>query len=223
MELAKIGAILKERIHSQGFTQEDFAEKAGIGYATLKKYLKGSTPYNIEILEKFADLLNCSYDYLMGKSRSPRREYLEISNELHLSDKAIDILRKHAKNSDIFIGKKVYMITLNSIIEKDGFIKSISDYLIGSKFNDMFAEVINNKLIELYKKEFILDDDINEDEFRYNSSTAAIMEIVEKLAEIKADPPKELTEDIKKEYKTEAFAQIINNLKLKKKGKRKRP
>ena len=47
----------------------------------------------------------------------------------------------------------------------------------------------------------LLDDDINEAEFRFNSSTSTIMEIVEKLAVIKADAPKELTKDIRKEYK----------------------
>jgi transcriptional regulator with XRE-family HTH domain len=36
MDTARIGAILKKRIHDQGFTQDDFAEKSGIGYATLK-------------------------------------------------------------------------------------------------------------------------------------------------------------------------------------------
>lgn len=157
----------------------------------------------------------------MGVSRSPRREYLEISNELHLSDKAIDTLRKHAKDSDIKIGKKVYMITLNTIIEKDGFIKSISDYLIGSKFNEIFVDMFNDKLIELFKKQNLLDDDINEADFRLSNSTAIIMEIVEKLAEMKAYAPKELTEDIKKEYRQADFARIMNEFKNKKKRKRK--
>lgn len=159
----------------------------------------------------------------MGVSRSPRREYLEISNELHLSDKSIDTIRKHAKNSDIKIGKKVYMITLNTIIEKDGFIKSISDYLVGSKFTEIFVDMFNDKLIELFKKENLLDDNINEADFRFSNSTTIIMEIVEKLAEMKANAPKELTEDIKKEYKKADFTQIINGFNTKKKGKRKRP
>jgi transcriptional regulator with XRE-family HTH domain len=221
MDVAMIGAILRKRIHVQGFTQEDFAEKAGIGYATLKKYLNGSIPYSIEKLEKFSEILDCSFDYLMGVSSSSRREYLEISNELHLSDNAIDIIRKHAKDSDIKVGKKVYMITLNSIIEKDGFIKSISDYLMGSKFNEMFVDMFNNKLIELFKKQNLLDDEINEADFRFSNSTTIIMEIVEKLAEMKATAPKELTEDIKKEYQKADFARIMNEFKLRKKGKRK--
>ncbi len=223
MDTAKMGAILKKRIYEQGFTQEDFAEKSGIGYATLKKYLNGSIPYSIEKLETFADILDCSYDYLMGESRSPRREYLEISNELHLTDKAIDIIRKHAKNSDVFIGKKMYMVTLNAIIEKDGLLKSISDYLIGSKFNDIFAGEFNNKLLQYFKDNNILDDDINEPDFHFSTSTITIMEIIEKLAEIKANAPKELTEDIKKEYQQEDFAQIVNNYKLRHRRKEKKP
>lgn len=37
------------------------------------------------------------------------------------------------------------MITLSSLIEKEGFIKSISDYMIGSKFNEMFVDMFNKK------------------------------------------------------------------------------
>jgi hypothetical protein len=153
----------------------------------------------------------------MGISRSPRREYLQLSNELHLSDKAIDTIRKHAKDSDIKIGKKAYMITLNTIIKKDGFIKSISDYLMGSKFSETLVDMFNNKLIELFKKENLIDDDINEADFRFSNSTTVIMEIVEKLAEMKAFASKELTEEIKKEYQKTDFARIMNELKKKRK------
>lgn len=67
------GAILKNRIKEKGYTQAEFAYKAGISLASLKKYIRGTTVYRIDLLPEFAELLDCSFDYLLGYSRFPMR------------------------------------------------------------------------------------------------------------------------------------------------------
>ncbi len=68
-----ISTILKKRIKEMGYTQVEFAEECGMSLTTLKVYLdeKSKIRYNIETLELFSQKLNCSYDYLLGKSETP--------------------------------------------------------------------------------------------------------------------------------------------------------
>ena len=70
MEKDTIGAILKNRIKEMGMTQEEFAQEAGIGISSLKKYMNGTNAYSYELMERFSQILNCSYDYLLGYTQS---------------------------------------------------------------------------------------------------------------------------------------------------------
>lgn len=92
MKKANIGAILKKRIKYCGYTQEGFALKVGIGLSTLKKYLSGQIYYDVELLECFAAALDCSYDYLLGKSDTPNPELHTIKEQTGLSDGTIERL-----------------------------------------------------------------------------------------------------------------------------------
>lgn len=85
----KISAILKRRIKEMGYTQENFADECGITLPTLKKYLSGENKYKIDILDIFSEKLNCSYDYLLGKSETPKREIQTLKEQTHLSDNAL--------------------------------------------------------------------------------------------------------------------------------------
>lgn len=223
MDTATIGAILKKRIHEQGFTQENFAEKAGIGYATLKKYLNGSNPYSIEKLEMFSELLNCSYDFLMGRSRSPIRENMILSNDLHFSDKAIEIIKNYARNSDNIVAKKLYISTLNTIIENDGLVEIICNYLMSSMNTDIYVNQLGNQMYDYLKEQNVIDDDLTGTEFSINTSTSFIIAIVQRLVEIKNNTPKEITEDINMEYQTDGFIKMKDSYKTKKKKQRKKP
>ncbi|MBQ2922548.1 MAG: helix-turn-helix transcriptional regulator [Tyzzerella sp.] len=134
MKKDTIGAILKNRIKEMGYTQEDFAEKAGIGLASLKKYINGTNVYKVDLLPIFADLLECSYDYLLGYSRSPIRENSDISNELHLSDESIRLIRKMASLGEDDYYYMSYFYILNSIIENEDLMFALVEYVVQSRY-----------------------------------------------------------------------------------------
>ena len=79
---------MKDLIKERGYTQEEFAEDVGIGLSTIKKYITGQVSYSIETLDLFADIFNCSYDYLLGKSLTPYREIQDVKQAIRLSDGA---------------------------------------------------------------------------------------------------------------------------------------
>lgn len=128
------GAILKNRIKEMGYTQEEFAEMAGIGLASLKKYINGTNVYRVDLLPKFAELLECSYDYLLGYSRSPIRENSDISNELHLSDESIRLIRKMASRGEDDYYYIAYFYILNSMIENEDLMFALVEYLVQSRY-----------------------------------------------------------------------------------------
>lgn len=88
------GTILRKRIKEMGYTQQEFADKVPMPLATLKKYLSDRGTYSIDYLKRFSELLDCSYDYLMGVTVSPRRDIQDIKDETRLSDEAIDKIKR---------------------------------------------------------------------------------------------------------------------------------
>lgn len=142
MEKSTVGDILRKRIKEQGFNQENFAEKAGISKKALVNYMSGKVAYNYELLEKFSELLECSYDYLLGLSKSPRQEYKEISNQIRLSDDALDVLTEYTKDYDTDINCNMYMRTLDAMIKVGNLIPCMADYMIkDSQINKMYDEI----------------------------------------------------------------------------------
>lgn len=134
MKKDTFGTILKNRIKEMGYTQEEFAEKAGISLASLKKYMNGTNVYRVDLLPKFAELLECSYDYLLGYSRSPIRENSDISNELHLSDRAIELIREKASRDEDDYYHMSYFYILNSIIENEDLMFVLIEYIVHSRY-----------------------------------------------------------------------------------------
>lgn len=120
MNISTIGTILKKRIKEQGYTQEKFAEVCGIGISTLQKYMRGERIYKYDMLEVFADKLNCTYDYLLGKSEVPERKYMDARNETGLSICAIDELKQIYDRGQISI--------VNRIFENERFIERLISY-----------------------------------------------------------------------------------------------
>lgn len=201
MNKAKIGAILKNRIKEQGFTQEEFAEKVGIGLSTLKKYTKGENTYNYELLEKFADTLNCSYDYLLGKSKTAQKEHTEIREKINLSDKAIGILIERTQRSKSDDEQAYFMKTLDLLIENENIIDDIAFYLIinkstGNFFNQLFSYA---------------GLDV---EMPYNNEIYLLIPILMELKGIKSSTTEETIKEFNKSAPNQlldAFREIINN------------
>lgn len=83
------GSILKRRIKEMGYRQLDFAEACQISGTSLKKYMKDQLPFSVELLKKFAELLDCSTDYLLGQAETPQKEIQTLKELTHLSDGAL--------------------------------------------------------------------------------------------------------------------------------------
>lgn len=215
MERAIIGAILKNRIHEMGYTQEEFAEKCGIGYASLKKYIKGQNVYNYELMEIFAENLNCSYDYLMGKSVSPKRKNQDISNATRLSDEAIETLKKYAKIYNKNEIGKTFIETINVLIKSEELVEYLGIYLTAnnqvknevSKYNELLVDMmesainINEEQNDIYDRDrFVGVDDM------------FLILLVSKLKDAREMVDRELTNQTinKSKYVRETLSGLIN-------------
>jgi transcriptional regulator with XRE-family HTH domain len=123
-----IGAILKETIKRRGFTQGEFAQITGIGLSTLKKYIAGTFTYSVETLDIIADTLQCSYDYLLGKSLTPEKELHDMKSATKLSDSALQVISDYAKSYDTKRESRRYIDTLSNLIQSNFIIERIIDY-----------------------------------------------------------------------------------------------
>lgn len=56
--------------------------------------------YSIDYLKRFGERLDCSYDYLMGATVSPRRDIQDIKDATRLSDEAIDKIKRSVAKID---------------------------------------------------------------------------------------------------------------------------
>ena len=144
------GAILKREIKSKGFTQEIFAEKIGIGHATLKKYLspKYNRYPNVELLLKICDVLDCDSDYLLGLQPHPRKETTDICSATGLSPSAVAALKIRKRDQDSEFANELpgtlELKALNCILEHgkddDGYMRSTIfshiGYILFSHFVD---------------------------------------------------------------------------------------
>lgn len=198
MEKATIGAILRERIKESSYTQEEFAEKAGIGFSTLKKYLNGTTPYSYEMLIKFAEILNCSYDYLLGYSKSAIREYHEIREQIRLCDESIRRLVEYSACYDTSAEAKRYVKVIDMLIQQKGLITCIADYFMSSSYyiqnaSDAFA----NTVMKASLKKFNLPDVVQEDAYELNIEDTRLIRLVSLLKDAKNIVTEEFMKELK--------------------------
>lgn len=87
--MGTIGTILKRRIKERGYSQVEFADACQISVTILKRYMKDEVTYSINLLKKFAELLDCSTDYLLGQADTPKKEIQTLKEQTHLSDGAL--------------------------------------------------------------------------------------------------------------------------------------
>ena len=202
-ERAKIGDILKRAIKEQGYTQEEFADKVGIGFSSLKNYLNGTKVYNYELLIRFADVLECSYDYLLGKSNSPIREHTDVSNATGLSDEAIDKLEIYAKLDREDRYRQAFYNAMNIIICSDGLVNSISNYLLwDNKFNSEI-DVFNDVFTKMMNKNEIIRT-MGMGEIPISIDSLILLEVINRLNEVK--------QFVKKEYAKNSHSDIAKGI-----------
>ena len=56
---------------SKSMTQKELAQALGISRATVSKYEAGLRTPNMDMIMKLSDVLGCTTDYLLGRSRFP--------------------------------------------------------------------------------------------------------------------------------------------------------
>ncbi|MBE6664573.1 MAG: helix-turn-helix transcriptional regulator [Ruminococcaceae bacterium] len=140
MKTTTIGSILKKRIKEKGYTQEDFAEECGIGLSTLGKYMRGERMYNYELLEIFAKKLDCTYDFLLGKSVVPEKKYQDARNETKLSITSIDNIKKLSEDKLAVID-----LLLSDMEMLEYFVTFFS---ITPEVNEHYIKIVNSDFIE---------------------------------------------------------------------------
>ncbi len=141
MKKCSHGHILKNRIKEMGYTQQSFADKVGIPIETLKNILRGRGKYTVEWLEVFSRELDCSYDYLMGYTKTPNRDLQTVKDKISLSDEAISILQEISSKTDI---KQTHEIlkSLDALITDHVFLEYVTGYLYPQEEEKEFEKVV---------------------------------------------------------------------------------
>lgn len=115
----EFGIRLKKERENKKISQEDFAKKLGISRSSVGNYETNRNMPTTEILDKMADILDCSIDYLLGKSdiRNPKeirldtdkiqiglstKDYTNITDEQkkQIEDFAKFVLKDNLKNKN---------------------------------------------------------------------------------------------------------------------------
>ena len=169
------GKRLKDARIKAGFSsQEALAKFVGLDRVTINYYENGT---------RKPDKLNVSYDYLLGYSDTPIREYHDTRELTGLSDKAIEVLHHYVEMAKFKDGYPEWAVdklkTLNVLIENDKGAKLLSD--------------ISEFLWSTYKKStsaddvIIITDDLGIDRVFSNSDlhNAKLVELQKDLSNFK--------------------------------------
>lgn len=79
----------------KGFTsQKAFATELGVSPVSISHWENDERKPDYEMFAKIADTLDVSYDYLLGKSISKKRDNINIAERIGLNDTAIETLEE---------------------------------------------------------------------------------------------------------------------------------
>lgn len=62
---------LQKVLEEKNITQREFARLVGVTEVTISRYLNGERKPRIEIIDRMAEVLNVSTDYLLGREAKP--------------------------------------------------------------------------------------------------------------------------------------------------------
>lgn len=118
-------------------TQAEFAEHLGISRPTVGFYENGDRIPDALTLRKIASKCNVTADYLLGITNTPIRENVLLGDDVGLTDKAIDQLKKmknlvDRKGTVISEYEKYYLRAINLIItdEENNFLSPIVGHVV---------------------------------------------------------------------------------------------
>lgn len=122
---------LKEKRMEAGLTQVQLAEKAGVTARTIQNYELGNRkPSNMEVIQKIADALNTTTEYLLGSSGT----YVVEAHEKGGSKAAWDIEQLVSEVTGLFAGGELSEESL------EGAMKALNDaYWIAKEKNRKFT------------------------------------------------------------------------------------
>lgn len=122
---------LKEKRMEAGLTQVQLAEKAGVTARTIQNYELGNRkPSNMEVIQKIADALNATTEYLLGSSGT----YVVEAHEKGGSKAARDIEQLVSEVTGLFAGGELSEESL------EGAMKALNDaYWIAKEKNRKFT------------------------------------------------------------------------------------
>lgn len=197
MEMRTIGTILKKRIKEMGYTQDTFADEVGIGLSTLRKYISGKNAYSYEVLDMFSEKLKCSYNYLLGKSKSPQDEFENAVEVTRLSEEALEKIHKYASCYDTDFEGRRYIKCLDMLICKDGAFNRICDFLIANRVMNEWNNALLNIANNAFNNNPIVQKLGIENDMKLNLESSMMIYIVSELKNLKAEMTPEFIEEIK--------------------------
>lgn len=122
---------LKELRAEKQISQTELAAILNISNRTISMYEQGNSEPNVETLAKIAAYFYVSTDYLIGITNSRNPDNRSISDELNLSDEAVDILKEFpltiSKTNGISLSDILNAIVINPKFKK--LLKSILLYI----------------------------------------------------------------------------------------------
>ena len=122
---------LKEKRLAAGMTQAELAEKVGVSARTIQNYEMGTRkPRNLEVIQKIAEALLTTPDYLLGSSGA----YVVAAQEKGGAKAARDIEALVSEVTGLFAGGEL------SEESMDGAIKALNDaYWIAKEKNRKYT------------------------------------------------------------------------------------
>ncbi len=121
------GKRLQNLIEQHSIKMKDFADKTGVDRSTLSRYINGKQKISDKYIQKVANLLNVSPDYLYGISDSPApsetdefysQELLDYNHQQYCFDCLLKLLRSFgiAFSWHLFIGNATYILDDSSLV-----------------------------------------------------------------------------------------------------------
>lgn len=170
-EQLAFGKRIAETRRQKGFSsQTAFAEAVGISSPSLAYYETASRKPDYEIFAKMADVLDVSYDFLLGRTESQPRENINIFERLGLSDQAIKEIERIRSFGMVDISK------ILNLICTPGYCDTIFDNL-----NNFFDLKTCIQLQQSIENEVLTASNTDTSLIFLTSITAALFEMRKKL------------------------------------------
>ncbi|MGU8337130.1 helix-turn-helix domain-containing protein [Clostridium perfringens] len=99
----KLKLRIKEERIKLGLNQEEFGKMINVSKQAVSGWENGYRTPDVETLEKLAELLNCSVDYLIGRTNEKKEEIIKINkqhSEVTLGERVDSYLRENGINPD---------------------------------------------------------------------------------------------------------------------------